>query len=95
MAPKEKQQSGHEDPPFDERLERLEGIVRELEGGGLGLERSIERYQEGIELLKACHGTLESYRARVEELGREAESVLTPLADDPDFPTGAGTAGRA
>lgn len=71
--------------PFDERLERLEGIVRDLEGGGLGLEQSIQRYQEGIALLKGCHETLQGYRARVEELGREAESVLTPLANDPDF----------
>ena len=73
--------------PFDARLERLEGIVRDLEGGGLGLEQSIERYQEGIALLKDCHQTLQGYRARVEELGREADSVLTPFRDDPDFAT--------
>ena len=83
VPPKETKQE--DDAPFDARLESLEGIVRELEGGGLGLEDSIDRYQQGIALLKGCHATLQGYRARVEELGREAESVLTPLADDPDF----------
>ena len=70
---------------FDDRLEALERIVEELEEGGLGLEQAIERYQRGIELLKACHGTLESTRRRVEELTAGAEGLLRPLADDPDF----------
>ena len=77
--------SSADDEPFDVRLERLEALVHELEEGGGGLEQAIERYQEGIALLKGCHETLQGYRARVEELGREAEDVLTPLADDPDF----------
>ena len=73
-----------EEPGFDQRLEELEGIVAELEEGGLGLEPAIERYQRGIELLKGCHGTLERYSQRVEELTKEAEGVLRPFEDDPD-----------
>ena len=73
-----------EEPGFDARLERLEGIVAELEGGGLGLEEAIERYQEGIGHLKNCHGTLAGYRQRVEELTRDAEGALRPYAGDPD-----------
>ena len=69
---------------FDERLEKLEGIIAELEGGGLGLEPAIERYQEGIEHLKLAHKTLEAHRARVEELTRDAEGVLRPFDGDPD-----------
>ena len=69
---------------FDAKLARLEGIVTELEEGGLALEPAIERYQQGIELLKSCHGTLESYRKRVEELTKDAEGVLKPFAGDPD-----------
>lgn len=73
-----------EEPSFDERLERLESIVAALEEGGLGLEEAIERYQEGIELLKGCHGALEGYRKRVEELTRDAEASMRPFAGDPD-----------
>jgi len=73
-----------EEPGFDARLERLEGIVAELEGGGLGLEEAIERYQEGIGHLKTCHGTLVGYRQRVEELTQGAEGALKPFDGDPD-----------
>ncbi len=69
---------------FDERLERLEAIVAELEHGGLGLELAIERYQEGIEHLRLCHRTLEAYRKRVEELTHEAQAALRPFDGDPD-----------
>jgi exodeoxyribonuclease VII small subunit len=79
-----KQDKGADEPSFDERLERLESIVAQLEEGGLGLEDAIERYQQGIELLKGCHATLEGYAKQVEELTRGAEEALAPFADDPD-----------
>ena len=80
---------GPEKNGFDGRLERLERIVAELEQGGLGLEPSIERYQEGIELLKECHRSLGEHRRRVEELTREAEGAMKPFEGDPDFAAGA------
>jgi exodeoxyribonuclease VII small subunit len=67
---------------FDQRLERLEALVAELENGGLGLEASIARYQEGVQLLRECRTTLESFRKRVEELGTDGSSA--PYAGDPD-----------
>jgi exodeoxyribonuclease VII small subunit len=70
---------------FDEKLGRLEALVAELEQGGLGLEPAIERYQEGIRLLKDCHGALATYRRRVEELTHEAEAAMRPFEGDPDF----------
>ncbi len=70
--------------PFDGRMQRLEGIVQELEEGGLDLEQAIERYQEGISLLKGCHETLEGFRQRVEELTKDAEDTLRPFTGDPD-----------
>jgi len=78
---------------FDRRLGRLEEIVAELEQGGLELEPAIERYQEGIQLLKQCHLALGGYRRRVEELTREAEEAMRPFEGDPDFEaeTGAGS----
>ncbi len=69
-------------PTFDARLQRLEAIVAELEQGGLALEPSIERYQEGVGLLRECRAVLQSLEQRVEELSNQGE--LTPLAGDPD-----------
>jgi len=73
-----------DEPGFDERLAALERIVAELEDGGLGLEAAIGRYQEGIGLLKSCHGTLEATRKRVLELTEDGGE--RPLEGDPDFP---------
>jgi exodeoxyribonuclease VII small subunit len=73
-----------EEPGFDARLERLEGIVNALEEGGLSLEQSIERYREGILLLEKCRALLDGYRRQVEELGRGVEGELRPFAADPD-----------
>jgi exodeoxyribonuclease VII small subunit len=66
---------------FDQRLARLEAIVSELESGGLALEPAIERYQEGVGLLRDCRTLLEGYKQRVEEL---SESGAKPYAADPD-----------
>ena len=71
-------------PSFDARLQRIEAIVAELEQKGLDLEPAIERYQEGIELLKQCHLALAQYRQRVEELSADAEQSLKPYLADPD-----------
>lgn len=81
MSPKKAAAS---EPGFDERLQSLETLVTELEDGGLGLEAAIARYQEGIALLRACHETLGAYKARIEELSREAGATVTAIAD-PDF----------
>ena len=62
-----------EEPGFDERLQQLEELVSELEGGELSLEDSLARYGRGVELLKACRGQLEAFRARVEELSGDGE----------------------
>lgn len=70
------------EPSFDQRLERLEALVLELENGGLGLESAIARYQEGVQLLRECRTTLESFHKRVEELS--AEGQTRPYPNDPD-----------
>lgn len=78
------EQPAGESAGFDERLARLESIVTELEDGGLALEPSIRRYQEGIELLRQCHGVLAGFQRQVEELSRDAEAALRPFEGDPD-----------
>lgn len=59
---------GAEGGSFDERLRRLEQLVRDLEGGDLSLEESLERYTVGVELLKSCRRQLDQFRKKVEEL---------------------------
>jgi exodeoxyribonuclease VII small subunit len=55
-------------PSFEEAIERLQTIVEELEGGGLSLEESIARYEEGMRLSKRLTQTLEEAEKRIEQL---------------------------
>lgn len=48
-----------ENKKFEELLTELENIVKELEGGSLSLEDSIEKYKKGIELSNLCKRLLE------------------------------------
>jgi exonuclease VII small subunit len=41
-----------------------------------------------VELLKSCHGILQRYQKRVEELTADAEESLRPFAGDPDAAEG-------
>lgn len=43
-----------EQPAFEELLRQLEQSVTELEQGQLTLEAMLQKYGEGIELVKAC-----------------------------------------
>ncbi|MHB1420911.1 MAG: exodeoxyribonuclease VII small subunit [Bacillota bacterium] len=45
---------------FETALERLEQVVRALEGGDLPLEEALERFQKGVELVRVCREKLES-----------------------------------
>ncbi|MFC1500253.1 exodeoxyribonuclease VII small subunit [Candidatus Zixiibacteriota bacterium] len=58
---------------FEERIERLEKIVGDLEEGDAPLEESLNLFEEGIALAKACQGQLEAARERVTVLLESAE----------------------
>ena len=53
---------------FEEGLKKLEKIVEDLENGNLSLDESLEKYEEGIRLSKACAKKLEVARKKVEIL---------------------------
>ncbi len=76
-----------EQPTFEESLERLEQIVRQLEQGRLGLSESLECYGEGIKYLKQCFQTLESAERKIELLaGVDAEgNPVTEAFDDAEL----------
>ena len=53
---------------FEQALEALEKIVRELEDGQTGLEESLQRYEMGVALLKRCYGQLCEAEQRILQL---------------------------
>ena len=66
---------------FEEALKRLEKIVADLEDGSLSLDESLEKYEEGIKLSKACSKKLEVARKKVEILlkNEDGSAELKPF----------------
>ena len=61
-------------PNFEDALKRLEEIVHALEEGDIGLNVSLERYEEGVKLLRQSYGLLERAQRRIQLLsGVDAE----------------------
>jgi len=57
---------------FESSLDELEKVVRELEGGDLALERSLELFERGMGLSDSCRKQLEAAETRVEMLIRNS-----------------------
>ena len=61
---------------FEDRLAKLETIVRTLETGEKGLEESLSMFEEGVGLAKGLNSRLEEVKRRVEVLTKDAEGKL-------------------
>jgi len=66
---------------FEEALSRLEEITEELEQGEPSLDKSLKKFDEGIELIKFCNTKLEEARKKVDLLV-EQDDILKSV----DFP---------
>lgn len=53
---------------FEQALQRLEQVVRELESGERSLDEALALFQEGIGLTRYCQQRLDEAEARVEQL---------------------------
>ncbi len=52
---------------YEEAMERLEEIVKELENGSLSLEKSIELYEEGTKLSVFCNSCLDKAELKISQ----------------------------
>jgi exodeoxyribonuclease VII small subunit len=53
---------------FEAALHRLEEVLESLEHGNLNLEESVKAFEEGVGLVRFCHGKLDEVERRVELL---------------------------
>lgn len=69
---------------LESALERLESIVTEIEANPPPLETLIDRYEEGVRLLKICQEKLATAERRIEIISRNAEGepILEPFNND-------------
>ncbi|MEW6769793.1 MAG: exodeoxyribonuclease VII small subunit [Bacillota bacterium] len=72
--------SGEENLSFEQCLERLEAIVKEVEGGNLDLDTAITRFTEGMELVRKCRVFLTAAERKLSLLieDRNGRLVLSP-----------------
>jgi exodeoxyribonuclease VII small subunit len=61
--------------PFEQSLDELEKVVKELEAGDLTLERSLELFEKGVALSESCRRKLEEAETRVEILLKKDGAV--------------------
>tara|TARA_Y100000590_G_scaffold470524_1_gene666022 strand:- start:4761 stop:4991 length:231 start_codon:yes stop_codon:yes gene_type:complete len=55
-------------PSFEDTLQRLETIVGKMESGEATLEKSLNWFEEGMELIKSCRDELVEAEQKVQEL---------------------------
>jgi len=61
---------------FEKALERLQEIVETLENGNIDIEKSLEYYEEGINLIKQCSSKLKKIENKI--------ALLNEIDEDED-----------
>lgn len=82
-----KKQSDNAELCFEDALKELETIVGKLEGGKLGLEESLEHYEQGVQHLKQCYQLLRHAERKIElvsglDAAGNAKTVVLDEEDD-------------
>ena len=68
-------------PPFEEALQKLEGVVEAMEADDLPLETLLAKYEEGAKLVKICQEKLAEAELKIQKLEKNAagEMKLQPV----------------
>ena len=72
-------------PPksFEDALRELETILADIEGGELGLEDSLAKYERGTLLIQHCRGVLGAAEKQIELLSKSPDGGLQSEAMTP------------
>lgn len=60
---------------FEDKLTRLEEIAASLESGVLGLENSIQLFDEGVKLSKECLSILNNAELKITKLKNDLDKI--------------------
>ncbi len=72
------------EPSFEKDMDALEQIVTDLEEGGLSLDDSLKRFEEGSRLALRCEKALQEAEKKIEILTKNAsgELVTKPFEEE-------------
>ena len=76
-------EQNYADMPFEQAIERLEAIVKLMEGDTVPLDENLKLYEEGVALVRRCASELDHAEQRVKILQRTPEGEIKPA----DFTT--------
>ncbi len=65
---------------FEQKLARIEQIVKELEGTGTDLARATLLFKEGKTLIAECDKLLKSAESSIKDVDRAADDRATPAS---------------
>ena len=69
---------------LEKALAKLESIVESIEQGQIGLEDSIQRFEEGMSLIQRCRSILSEAEQRIQKLQLDSDGTLQPEPFDAD-----------
>ena len=61
---------------FEEMIENLEQISRDLESGNLSLDESVKKFEEGMEISKECSKILEDAEKKITILTKDSQGNI-------------------
>ena len=64
-----------EDMNFEDAMKALEQIANELENGELSLEKSVDKFEEGIKISKKCNEILEKAEKKISILIKNGDEI--------------------
>ena len=70
---------------FEDAMDKLEAIVREMEAGQMPLDSALKSFEEGIKLIRYCSTRLKDTERRVEQLLASEDTLTTrPFTNEGD-----------
>lgn len=62
---------------FEDAMQQLDAVVKQLEGGEGTLDEMIALYEKGTKLIKLCNQQLDAYEAKIVKLAGDKEEPLS------------------
>ncbi|MFQ5806212.1 MAG: exodeoxyribonuclease VII small subunit [Phycisphaerae bacterium] len=74
---------------FEQAMQRLDAIVEAMEAGEIGIEESISKYEEAMQLAAHCRKILDESEQRIKKIqldaaGKPTAEPFEPPAGPPD-----------
>ncbi|HZR42232.1 MAG TPA: exodeoxyribonuclease VII small subunit [Ktedonobacteraceae bacterium] len=66
-----------EELSFEEAFDKLEAAIAALQDGKLPLERALQYYQEGVNLVQHCNDLLQKAELTVQQLNVDSTGTLS------------------